>query len=429
MTADNRSSREHDITNSTTDSEVASPRCPHLTGYDPLADTEIRDPYPSFIRARTEAPVFYDDKYDLWSVVLSADVNAALLDVQTFSSASALTVEPPPDGVLERMPEYPWAGGVLVLDEPAHKGARAILRSPFTPRRAEAHAPAIRQRAQALLVPLERDGRIEFIREVAYPLALAVVGEILGIPEDRFDLLDRGVDAAHQLSAKAAADEDDKLRLALILADLVQYIGELIDERRRQPTDDYTSVMVHTPRPDGQLEETSRLVKHVWAIIAAGFETTANQLSLGVRALLEHPDQWDKLIADRSLMPAAVEEMLRYRTLVKRLFRTTTREVEIQGVTIPKGANVALVSAAANRDPDAYETDPETFDIGRRAQHLAFGKGIHLCVGAQLARTEMRVVLEELVDRFPGLALAEAEEPSGPAQLRFDTLATLHLTR
>jgi cytochrome P450 len=359
--------------------------------------------------------------------VRSADVIAALLDIETFSSASALTVEPPPAGVRDRMPEYPWAGGVLVLDEPDHKPARAILRSPFTPRRAEAHAPAIRQRAHALLGPLERDGRIEFIREVAYPLALAVVGEILGIPEERFDLLDRGVDAAHKLSANAVADKDEKLRVALILADLVQYMGELVEDRRAHPTEDYTSVMVHTPRPDGQLEETSRLVKNVWAIIAAGFETTANQLTLGIRALLEHRDQWDALVNDRALVPGAVEEMLRYRTLVKRLFRTTTREVTVHGVTIPEGANVALVSAAANRDPEAYETDPEEFDINRRGQHLAFGKGIHLCVGAQLARTEMKVVLEELLERFPNLALAELEEPSGPAQLRFDTLASLHL--
>jgi cytochrome P450 len=415
--------------NSKTDSDVAEMRCPHLAGYDPLADNEIRDPYPSFVRARAETPVFYDDKYKLWSVVRSADVIAALIDVETFSSASALTVEPPPVGVGDRMPEYPWDGGVLVLDEPAHKPARAILRSPFTPRRAEAQAPAIRQRANLLLGPLEREGRIEFVREVAYPLALAVVGEILGIPEERFDLLDRGVDAAHQLSANAVSDEDEKLRVALVLADLVQYMEELVENRRVHPTDDYASVMVHTPRPDGRLEETSRLVKHVWAIIAAGFETTANQLTLGIRSLLEHRDQWDKLLNDRSLVPGTVEEMLRYRTLVKRFFRTTTRDVTIQGVTIPKGANVALVSAAANRDPDAYETDPETFDIGRRAHHLAFGKGIHLCVGAQLARTEMRIVLEELLDRFPGLALAEAQEPSGPAQLRFDTLASLHLTR
>jgi cytochrome P450 len=360
-------------------------------------------------------------------VVRSADVIAALLDVETFSSASALTVEQPPAGVRTRMSEYPWAGGVLVLDEPEHKPARAILRTPFTPRRAEEHAPAIRQRAHTLLGPLAREGRIEFIREVAYPLALAVVGEILGIPEERFDLLDRGVDAAHQLSANAVADEDEKLRLALILADLVEYMGELVDDRRARPADDYTSVMVHTLRPDGQPEETSRLVKHVWAIIAAGFETTANQLSLGIRALLEHRDQWDRLQDDRSLVPGAVEEMLRYRTLVKRFFRTTTCEVTIEGVTIPRGAKVALLSAAGNRDPDAYETDPEEFDVGRRGQHLAFGRGIHLCVGAQLARTEMRVVLEELLDRFPDLALAAAEEPSGPAQLRFDTLASLHL--
>jgi cytochrome P450 len=371
--------------------------------------------------------VFYDEKFDLWSVSRSADVIAALVDVGTFSSASALPVDTPPAGVRARMPEYPWARGVLVLDEPEHRPARIILRTPFTARRVETHTHAIRLRARELLTPLERDGRIEFVKEVAYPLALGVVGEILGVPEDRFELLDRGVEAAHQVSGLGITDENERLRLSLVLAELFEYMEELVEARRAHPTEDYISVMVHTRLPNGELEETSQMVKHVWALIAAGFETTANQLTLGVRSLLEHPDQWVLLLADRSLVAKAVEEMLRYRTLVKRIFRTTTRDVSISGVTIPQGANVALLTASAHRDPDAYETDPDRFDVRRRSQHVAFGKGNHLCVGAQLARLEIRIVLEELLARFPRLALVEGQEPVGLTQLRFDAIESLYL--
>ncbi|MER5915267.1 cytochrome P450 [Streptomyces sp. NPDC001982] len=401
--------------------------CPHLAGYDPLASAEIADPYPSYARARIEAPVFYDETQELWSLTRREDIVAALMDPATYSSTSALSDETPPPELLDRIPEYPWTGAVLSIDAPAHKNARAVLRAPFTPRRAEERASWARERALELLEPLERDGRIEFLREVAFPLAMTVIGDILGVPEERFELLERGVEAAHHITGRALTDHADKVRHTETLLELVDYIEELVEERRRNPGDDYVSVMVRTPRPDGRLESTEKMVKHVWTIVAAGFETTANQLALGLRWLLANRDQWDLLRSDPSLVPSAVEEILRYRTLVKRLFRRTTRDVVVAGVTIPKGELVALLTSSANRDPEAYDTDPEEIDVTRNPAHLAFGRGVHLCVGAHLARVEIRTVLEVLLARFPELDLADPDVEPGPGQLRFDTVRSLNL--
>ena len=351
------------------------------------------------------------------------------MDPATYSSTSALSDETPPPELRHRISEYPWTGAVLSIDAPAHKDARAVLRAPFTPRRAEQRAPGARARALELLEPLERDGRIEFLREVAFPLTMTVISEILGVPEERFELLERGVEAAHHITGGGLTDPTDKVRHTETLVELIDYIEELIEERRANPGDDYVSVMVQTPRPDGRLETTEKMVKHVWAIIAAGFETTANQLALGLRWLLAHRDQWELLRSEPSHVPTAVEEMLRYRTLVKRLFRRTTRDVEVAGVTIPQGELVALVTSSANRDPEAYDIDPEQFDVTRNAAHLAFGRGVHLCVGAHLARVEMRTVLEVLLERFPELDLADPEVEPGPGQLRFDTVRRLDLVR
>jgi cytochrome P450 len=406
---------------------VAVSECPFLLGYDPLSPAEVLDPHPSFRRLREELPVSYEAANRLWSLTRRADVMEALMDTMTFSSRAALSSDSPPEAIRGRMSEYPWVGAVKSLDEPEHKGARAVVRSPFTPRRVEGHTEAIRQLANELLDPLEETGQLEFVHDFAYPLSLQVIGQILGMPEERFGLLERGVAAAHKLSGHVPLTPEDKLINATVLVDLVDYLEEVINERRLRPTDDYVSVMVHTPRSDGELADTRQLVKHVWALVAAGFETTAEQVSLVVRTLMGHRAQWDALVQDRALLDGALEEALRYRPLVMRIFRVTTRDVTLHGVTIPKGSHVALVAASASRDGDDEEGDLEIFDVTRRAQHLAFGRGIHLCVGANLARLEMRVVLEVLLDRFPNLALAERADLPGPAQLRVDTIEQLNL--
>jgi cytochrome P450 len=405
----------------------ATTGCPHLPGYDPLSPGELNDPYPSFERARREAPVFYSEELDMWSVARQADVLAILRDLENFSSRAALPVAPPPAEIRDRMPEYPWAHTLLLMDDPDHKPARAVIQAPFTPRSIRALEAGMRQRASDLLRPLTETGRIEFVRQYGYPLSLWVIGEILGVPEERFDLLARAVDGTFRLLGGAALSAEETLVAASTIADLCDYMYELVEARRASPKDDFTSVMVHTPLPDGSLETTANLVTHVWVIIGAGFETSANQLALGVRALLSHPDQWQLLLAEPTLVDNAVEEMLRYRTFIKRMYRVAKRDVTIAGVTIPEGARVALLAASANRDEDAYADDPNQFDVRRRREHLAFGKWKHFCVGAPLARLEMKIALQAMLEACPRVTIAGNQEVAWRRDLRADALSGLYL--
>lgn len=400
--------------------------CPHFAGYDPLAVEELRDPHRSFRIARSEHPVYYSERYGLWEVSRQADILAVLGDHENFSAAAALPMITPPAEVRDRMPEYPWTGCVLVLDEPEHRAPRALIQSPFTPRRVKAQGEGIRRKVDALLDPLARDGRVEFIGEVAYPLAFGTVNDVLGLPAERFDLLERGVHATLSLLAGGLTDDEEILAAARTCADLYEFVYEFIEERRAHPTDDYTSVIVNTRMGDGSLESTPQALKHVWTLIIAGFETTANALSNGLRSLLSHRDQWDMLVADRTLIDGAVEEMLRHRTLLKRLFRLATRDVVVGGVTIPKGARVSLLVASANRDERAVE-NPDVFDITRKQAHLAFGKGQHFCVGAPLARLELKVALEAILDRFPDIVIAEDQEITWRPNPMFDEMNSLYV--
>jgi cytochrome P450 len=405
----------------------SAPICPHLAGYDPLAPEELADPYPSFRRAREEAPVSYSEQFDTWSIARQVDVLQALRDTETFSSASALPQMEPPAELRERMPAYPWGKTVLTMDGPEHRTARSVIQAPFTPRSLKQLEPLIRARTRELLAPLRDTGQIEFVRQFAYPLSLSVIGEILGIPEDRHELLTQAIDGAFSLLGGGVTDHDEIVAASRPIADLREFMYELVQDRRASPRDDYTSVMVQTRLPDGSLETIPNLVTHVWVLIGAGFETTANMLSLGTWSLLRHDDQWQLLKAQPQLVDNAVEEMLRYRTLIKRFYRTATRDVKVAGVTVPEAARVALLTASANRDPAGYDDDPERLDITRRRQHLAFGKWKHFCVGAPLARLEMKLSLETMLEMCPDMRLAAHQELSWRRDLRADVMTSLRL--
>jgi cytochrome P450 len=403
--------------------------CPYGPGdYDPLAPDELRDPYPSFEMLRRTAPVYFDTRTGLWTIARQADVLAVLRDTKNFSSASALPWFDPPPEIRDRVPEFPWVGSVLLLDDPAHQPERKVLQAPFTPRRVNALSDGIRALADELLEPFEQTGMIEFVKRFSYPLSLGVIAQILGIPTDRFGLLERGVEAAFQMRGGGLTQEEI-VQACLVFADLYDYVAELVDERREAPGEDYISIMIHTANEDGELESTTRMIKRVWALIGAGFETTANQLANGFRTLLGLRDQWDLLLEDRSLIDSAVEEMLRYSGLMKRLLRTAINDVEVGGVTIPAGSEVALLAGSANRDEDGYDTDPSVFDItAKRRDHLTFGKWMHFCVGAPLARLELRIVLEQMLDRFPTARVVPGQEPTWRADIRIHAMSHLYLT-
>jgi cytochrome P450 len=404
-------------------------RCPYAVAtYDALSPEELRDPYPSYRSFRERSPVFYDERTHLWTVAREQDVAAVLKDNVNFSNAFALPWFDPPEEIRDRVPEFPWVGSVLLLDDPDHRPERKIVQAPFTPRNVNARSEMIRSLTEQLFEPLQRTGSLEFVKEFSYPLSLGVIADILGIPAERFHLLERGVEAAFLMRGSGLTSREALVDACLQFADLYDYIAELVEQRKVNPGDDYISIMTQVPLEDGSLNTTAKGVKRAWTLIGAGFETTANQLADGFRTLLDHRDQWNLLLSDRELVDNAVEEMLRYSSLMKRILRRARTDVVVGGVEIPAGADIALLVGSANRDQAAYD-DPHVFDVTRRREHLTFGKWKHFCVGAPLARLEIKIVLETLLERFPDVRLAPEQEPTWRPDIRIQAMSELHLER
>ena len=401
--------------------------CPHLAGYNPVAPAELSDPYTRFVEVRRDTPVYYLENWDMYEVSRLDDVLTVLRDDDNYSTRRALPVEPPPPEVTDRMPEYPWAKSLLLLDDPEHRPARSVVQAPFTPRKVRERDATIRAVANRLFDERMAAGRIDFINEYSLPLSLAAIADIMGVPEEKWELLHDGVARGFELISLSLTDHDEIVKAAEPLADLYEYLGELVEERREDPRDDYTTVMVQYRKEDGTLESTPEMIKHLYTLLGAGFETSAQMMAHGIGSILAHPDQWEDLKVDpEGLIDGAVEEMLRYRTLVKRIFRVTNRDMEVGGVTIPEGALVSLLLASADRDEDAYE-QPQDFDIRRRPEHLAFGKWKHFCVGAPLARLEMKITVETIIDRVPDIRPVPGQKFEWRPDLRLDAINRLEL--
>ncbi len=387
---------------------AAGGSCPLLAGYDPLDPAELRDPYPSFARAQRDAPVFYDEKYSFWSVTRHEDVLAVTRDTERFSSRMAVPMPLPPEEVRGRMPVYPGARSVLLMDNPEHHPARKMLQAPFTPSRLREMESVIRAHAERLLRSAGPDRHLEFVHEFAMPLALAVIGGIMGVPEKDFPLLEDAVASAFRVASRSYG-EDEELPLARAQLKYWEYLQALVEERRAAPRRDFASVLASYVNDDGSTPSREEVASQLSAILSAGFETSAQMMSFGVRSMIENRDQWDLLRSDRSLLPQAVEECVRHRTLIKRIFRLAVADVEIGGVLIPEGSLVGVTLGAANHDASVF-AEPERFDITRSRGNLAFGNGTHFCLGAPLAKLEMRITLETLLDLAPGIELVASEE-------------------
>jgi cytochrome P450 len=294
---------------------------------------------------------------------------------------------------------------MLNVDPPDHTRLRTLVARAFLPSRVAALEPAIRQTADRLLKRLEAQGPdavVDLIEGFAHPLPFSVIGELLGVPEP-----DRT--ALHQwfqtLFRPWAGNPPPEARVASDA--IVGYLGELVAAKRHSPGDDLVSVLV-TASDDDRLSE-QELLSTLFQLIVAGHDTTTSLIGNGLVALLDHPDQLGVLLRDRDLLPAAVEELVRFAAPVPHAtFRRTTERVEIGGIDIPDHRQVLVCLASANRDPAAFH-DPDVLDIrGPTRPHLGFGHGIHFCLGAPLARLEARIAFGALLGRFPGLRLAGA---------------------
>lgn len=348
---------------------------------------------------RENAPVYHSSRAGIWGLTRHRDVAWAERNPALLSSAP---------GSRPRVGPQP---SMIDADDPVHFRRRRLVSQGFQPRQVavlEAHIrEVVTGLVDALLAKPER--RADLVGEFAAVLPMTVIGELLGVAKEDHARLQHWSDTMVQLSDGSKADPG----AVQAAGEYLEYLGGVIASRREQPRDDLIGILVGA-EPDGESLTERELYGESLLLLVGGNETTRNVISGGVKELLHRPELLDYLRADLGRIPAAVEECLRWVSPIVNMQRTATQDVEIDGVVIPEGDSVLLLYGAANRDPEVF-ADPETFDVTRRRNpHLAFGAGPHFCLGASLARLEIRIALEELLTRLPRLRPAEGTGPDEP---------------
>ncbi|OMC41945.1 cytochrome [Mycobacterium sp. GA-1841] len=362
--------------------------------YDPYDIGIVADPYPVYARLRDEAPLYYNERYDFWALSRHADVEKALSDWETFSNSRS--------DILELVKsDFAMPPGVMMFeDPPMHTLLRGLMSRVFTPRRMAEIEDQIRQFCVRCLDPLVGSDGFDIIAELASMMPMRVIGMLLGIPESE----QIGVRDANDANLRTKPGAPMKVVQADRIADGRIY-ADYVEWRSKNPSDDLMTALLNVEFTDefGVNRKLNRKeVLHYTQVVAgAGNETTGRLIGWLAKVLAEHPDQRREVAQDRSLLTRAVDETLRFEPTGPHIARWVARDFEHDGTTVPAGSAMLLLFGAANRDPRRYH-DPDTFDIHRdNISHLTFGKGLHYCLGANLARLEGRVALDELLNRFP----------------------------
>jgi cytochrome P450 len=374
-----------------------------LEGLDPFLPEHRRDPYPLYRKLRELDPVHRSPAGPL-ILTRHADATAVLRDPRFSSNPSHLGGERPQVG-----PRRVDTKVLLFLDPPDHTRLRSLVAKAFTPAVVRRLRPRVEQLVAELLDAAAERGSLELIADLAYPLPVAVICELLGVPaEDRALFGTWSSDASRLLDRDIDLDEAAVERGGAAIAGFTEYFGGLIQRRRAEPRDDLLSGLI-AAEEDGQRLSWEELFTTIILLYLAGHETTVNLIGNGTLALLRHPDQLERLRRDPSLAPSAVEELLRYDSPVHLTARIATTDLAVAGVPVPRGDQVIALVAAANHDPAVF-ADPDDLDVGRRDnRHLSFSAGMHYCLGAALARLEGEVAFAALLRRFPRLELADPE--------------------
>ncbi len=345
-----------------------------------------RDPYPLYKRLRETSPVVHEPRADFWMIFDYAGVKRALHDPAAFGSDLSVAAQPTP----------PW---MIFTDPPRHSRLRALIARAFTPRVVADLEPGIREIARELLAPGLERGEIDFAAEFALLLPLKVIARAIGIPPEdgpRFLRWSDGILALSQTVAGSAAGAAAGERYRMVTAEMAEYLPPILETRRLAPRKDLLTNLVQA-EVDGERLSPSEILAFVQLLLVAGTETTANLLANAALTLAEFPGEFERLRGAPELLPAAIEEVLRYRSPLQYVYRATKQAIEMNHASIPAGKRVLVYIGSANRDPAQF-ADPDRFDIARDPNpHVAFGHGIHFCIGASLARLESRVALEEFL--------------------------------
>ena len=361
--------------------------------YDPY-DTEIDDdPYPVWKRLRDDAPLYYNEKFEFYALSRWDDVEAALLDWDTYRSGRGTILD-----VIRANVEIP-PGILLFEDPPLHDLHRGLLTRVFTPKRMNAIEPMVRRYCAGLLDSLIDAGDFDAIADFGVFVPMRTIGFLLGIPEEGQEAVRRDVDERLRVEEGGPREFDPSA-----FEDSIQLFAEYIDWRADNPSDDLMTQLLHAEiEENGQRRRLTRteVLGYTAMIAGAGNETAARLIGFTAQLLADHPDQRQEIVNDRSLIPAAIEEVLRFEAPSPVQGRYASRDAEHHGQTVPKDSIMLLLNGSANRDERRFE-DPDRFDIHRKGEgHMSFGYGLHFCLGAALARLEGRVALDEMLKRWP----------------------------
>lgn len=387
--------------------------------YDPYAVEINENPYPVFRRLREEAPLYYNEKYDFYALSRFDDVERGLLDHESYISGRGPIIEM----MKAKLPIPP--GGLITEDPPVHTMRRKLVSRVFTPKKMNALESKVREFCCRSLDPLVGAGRFDFVGDLGAKMPVRVIGMLLGIPEQDQDAIREHADA------RLRTEEGEPMKYSDSSFGSYEIFGEYIEWRVKHPSNDLMTELLHAEFED-ETGTTRRLTRDEVLLFtnilaSAGSETTTRLISWSGKVLADHPEQRRQLAQDHSLIPNAIEEILRYEPPAPHIARYVARDALHYGRSVPAGSAIMFLVGSANRDERRFSAG-ERFDIHRKVgQHLSFGHGIHFCLGAALARLEGRVALEEVLKRFPAweLDLANAKLASTSTVRGWETLPVL----
>ena len=367
--------------------------------FDPFSEDFFNGAYETYRRMREEAPVYYDEKLDFYALTRHADVAPAFKDFDTYSSARGVDLS----SVRHGPPVETGLRMIIMMDPPGHRDMRSLLNKVFTPRAIQAQREMVTQKIEMYLGQLDPGG-FDAVQDFTAPFPVHVITTMLGVPDEHVERIRHAVDESlHREVGQLEVGE--KGMQANV--EMTMFYYDLVEKRRAEPKDDLLSQLIEAEltREDGRKTQLDDLEIAAFSTLlgGAGAETVTKLVGNAVYQFAKNPDQWQKLLDDRSRIPAAVEELLRYEAPAQYNVRVTTKDVDLHGTTIPKGAPVFLIGGSANRDHLVW-TDADKFEIDRdraEAQNLGLGYGIHSCLGAALARMESAIALDKLLDFMP----------------------------
>jgi cytochrome P450 len=391
-----------------------------LTTFNPLENAVLQCPYPHYEQLRREAPVFYVEAIDAYYVTRYDLINEIVRDIKTFSSNFGRAGMPPPPEYIEALAAvkaegYPRVPTLLTADQPAHTRFRRLLSKAFSPRTISQLEPVIREITVRLIESFRHTDQVEFVRQFAVPLPVEVIAHALGVSAERMADFKKWSDDSVATIGRSLTLQQ-QIQAESGVNDFQAYFAAELDRRRVEPQNDLLTHLLTATIDDDDPDVVDRrsldmpeMLSILQQLMVAGNETTTKLVAEMFRYLAEEPEQWDRLKRDPALADSVVEETLRLLSPSHAMWRITTRDVTLAGVTVPAGKRLIISYGSANRDPAVFPDEPECFNPSRDnlGDHLAFGKGIHFCIGAALARMEGRIALQEMVKRIDRFTIVD----------------------